>query len=185
MKSQFTDPQDFKNFLFGLFKESTHQRGHWLNHGVLATAQITGAPSARTVVIRDFSETLDLEIHSDSRSNKVMDIQINPRAEILFYDPVTQVQLKCYGKMTVISSGPKADAAWKKIPTASRKQYTTLLAPGTVIDHSKELTYKPKRHFCILQLQTEGVEFLKLGDPHQRMRLIKKEGILSLENLVP
>lgn len=114
-----------------------------------------------------------------------MDIQINPRAEILFYDPITQVQLKCYGKMTAISSGPVADAAWEKIPTASRKQYTTLLAPGTVIDHSKELTYKPKRHFCILQLQTEGVEFLKLGDPHQRMRLLKKEGIFSLENLVP
>ena len=185
MKSRFTDPQSFKNHLFEQFKERKNTIDHWLKQGVLATAGVTGVPSVRTVVIRHITEDITLEIHSDSRSNKVLDVQMNPNAEILFYNSDTQVQLKCSGKMTAVFSGPSADAAWENIPEPSRKQYTTLLAPGTVIDQSKQLKYKPLRHFCVLQLHTESIEYLQLGDPHMRMRLSKKEGKEILENLVP
>ena len=64
---------------------------------MFATTSETGVPSARMVVVRGVNEKLAIEIHTDSRSNKVLDLQKNPQAEILFYDPLTEIQLKCFG----------------------------------------------------------------------------------------
>ena len=151
----------------------------------MTTTSVTAIPSARMVIIRGVNEKIHLEIHTDARSNKVLDLQINPQAEILFYDPLTEIQLKCFGGVKMIHSGPLADAAWEKIPESSKKQYTTLLAPGTVIENTAVVAYKSDKHFCIITLETESIEYLKLGDPHQRVRWSLKDGEGILENLVP
>lgn len=185
LKNSFDSPAAFVAFIYATFELRKQDKNHWLQKGVLGTAQVTGAPSVRMVVIRGVNKQLHLEIHTDARSNKVMDLKMNPHAEILFYDPLTEIQLKCFGKVKMRTQGPLVDAAWEKIPEHSKKQYTTLLAPGTVIDQSKELRYKPHRHFCIITLETQGIEYLKLGDPHQRVRWFIKDGEGVLENLVP
>ena len=185
MKSNFENPEAFVAFINSKFKERAQHKFHWLKQGVLCTAQLTGMPSARMVVIREVSDSLVLEIHTDSRSNKVLDLQINPKTEILFYDPITQTQLKCYGKALVITAGEAVEKAWSKVPELSRKQYTTLLAPGTIIEKSEDLSYRPLRHFCIIKIDVIGIEYLQLGDPHKRIRWVNKEGSCVLENLVP
>jgi pyridoxamine 5'-phosphate oxidase len=115
----------------------------------------------------------------------VLDLQKNPQAEILFYDPLTEIQLKCFGGAKIIHTGPSADAAWEKVPESSKKQYTSLLAPGTVIENTAAVEYRSISHFCIITLETEGIEYLKLGNPHQRIRWSLKNGVGILENLVP
>ncbi len=185
MKNSFSHPDHFIAFIHSIFALRNSDKNHWLKKGVLATTSVTAIPSARMVVIRGVNEKIHLEIHTDARSNKVLDLQINPQAEILFYDPLTEIQLKCFGRVKMIHSGPLAGAAWEKIPESSKKQYTTLLAPGTVIDHSKALAYKAHRHFCIITLETQCIEYLKLGDPHQRVRWSLKDGEGVLEHLVP
>lgn len=185
MKNSFSHPDHFIAFIHSIFALRNSDKNHWLKKGVLTTTSKTGIPSARMVVVRGINEKIALEIHTDSRSNKVLDLQVNPNAEILFYDPLTEIQLKCFGAVKIIRSGPLADAAWEKIPESSKKQYTTLLAPGTVIENTAVVEYKSQRHFCIITLETKVLEYLKLGDPHQRVRWSLKNGQGILESLVP
>ncbi len=185
MKNSFSHPDHFIAFVHSIFELRNSDKNHWLKKGVFATTSVTGIPSARMVVVRGVNKKLAIEIHTDSRSNKVLDLQMNERAEILFYDPLTEIQLKCFGEAKMIHSGPLADAAWEKIPESSKKQYTTLLAPGTVIENTAVVEYKSHRHFCIITLETQGIEYLKLGDPHQRIKWSLKDGEGILENLVP
>lgn len=185
MKNSFSHPDDFIAFIHSIFALRNSNKNHWLKKGVLTTTSTIGIPSARMVVIRGVNEKIHLEIHTDARSNKVLDLQANPNAEILFYDPLTEIQLKCFGVVKIFRSGPLADAAWEKVPEFSKKQYTTLLAPGTVIENTAVVEYKSQRHFCIITLETQGIEYLKLGDPHQRIRWSLKDDEGILENLVP
>ena len=185
MKNSFSHPDHFIAFIHSIFELRNSQKNHWLKTGVFATTSEKGVPSARMVVVRGVNEKLAIEIHTDSRSNKVLDLQKNPQAEILFYDPLTEIQLKCFGEAKIIHTGPLADAAWEKVPESSKKQYTSLLAPGTVIENTAAVEYRSISHFCIITLETQGIEYLKLGNPHQRIRWSLKNGVGILENLVP
>ena len=121
MKNSFSHPDHFIAFIHSIFELRNSQKNHWLKTGVFATTSEKGVPSARMVVVRGVNEKLAIEIHTDSRSNKVLDLQKNPQAEILFYDPLTEIQLKCFGVAKIIHTGPLADAAWEKVPESSKK----------------------------------------------------------------
>lgn len=185
MENPFKNAPSFIKFILETFKETGKNKQHWLKKGVLATTQASGAPCLRTVVIRAVNELLNLEIHTDSRSKKVVDILSKPLAEILFYDPISEIQLKFSGPVKLLQTGLEVNEAWKKIPEESKKQYSTLLAPGTVISANESISYSEKSHFCIFSIQTNCVEYLKLGNPPQRFRMLQKNGTFILESLVP
>jgi len=185
LKNPFKNALSFTQFILEAFKETDKNKQHWLKKGVLATTQASGAASVRTVVIRSVNELLYLEIHTDSRSKKVLDVLSKPVAEVLFYDPISEIQLKFSGSVKLLLSGLEVNEAWKKIPEESKKQYTTILAPGTVIGASESVSFSEKSHFCIFSIQTDYVEYLKLGKSPQRFRMQQKNGEFTLESLVP
>ncbi|MFT6722841.1 MAG: pyridoxine/pyridoxamine 5'-phosphate oxidase, partial [Flavobacteriaceae bacterium] len=116
MENPFKNAPSFIKFILETFKETGKNKQHWLKKGVLATTQASGAPCLRTVVIRAVNELLYLEIHTDSRSKKVVDILSNSLAEILFYDPISEIQLKFSGPVKLLQTGLEVNEAWKKIP---------------------------------------------------------------------
>jgi len=64
----------------------------------LATADETGRPSARTVLLRGHDER-GLVVYSNYDSHKGRDLKLNPQAELLFYWPQLERQVRVYGRV--------------------------------------------------------------------------------------
>ncbi|MFO1458997.1 MAG: pyridoxamine 5'-phosphate oxidase family protein [Verrucomicrobiota bacterium] len=98
---------------------------------VLATARSEG-PSARTIVLRAFTRPgFELIAFSDARASKVLEIERNPNAVWLFYDPVARVQLRVSTRMRLHRRDTVAQTYWHRLPEDQRSRYRTLAAPGT------------------------------------------------------
>ena len=64
----------------------------------LATADEAGRPSARTVLLRGHDER-GLVVYSNYDSHKGRDLKLNPQAELLFYWPQLERQVRVYGRV--------------------------------------------------------------------------------------
>ncbi len=69
----------------------------------LATADLSGRPSVRTVLLRGVSEQ-GLDIYTNYQSHKGRDLAHNPQAELLFYWPYLERQVRVYGPVSPISA---------------------------------------------------------------------------------
>ncbi len=85
--------------------------------GVLATSGVQG-PSLRTVVLRAvYPEQRVLLCHTDSRSEKLMEIRNDERVAWLFYDPDKKLQVRLRGKAAVRADDSLAS------PSGSARDY--------------------------------------------------------------
>ncbi|WP_407568839.1 pyridoxamine 5'-phosphate oxidase [Deinococcus altitudinis] len=102
----------------------------------LATADDAGRPSARTVLLRG-SDEHGLVVYSNYDSHKGRDLKLNPQAELLFYWPQLERQVRVYGRVERISEEESTEyfhkrprdsqlAAWasdpQSAPIASRAE---------------------------------------------------------------
>lgn len=85
---------------------------------VLATADVRGRPSARVVLLKDWSGAgFDFATHYASR--KAREISANPRASLLFYWPDQQRQVRAEGRVLPLSSR-ESDAIWAARPRGAQ-----------------------------------------------------------------
>jgi pyridoxamine 5'-phosphate oxidase len=68
----------------------------------LATTDLAGRPSARTVLLRG-SDERGLVVYSNYHSHKGRDLGENPQAELLFYWPGLERQVRVYGRVEQVS----------------------------------------------------------------------------------
>jgi pyridoxamine 5'-phosphate oxidase len=73
-----------------------------VNAMALATASATGAPSVRTVLLKDFSER-GFVFFTNYESAKGHDLDVNPRAELLFFWKELERQIRIGGTVTKVS----------------------------------------------------------------------------------
>ena len=67
---------------------------HSFRYFTLTTLSLDGGPHSRTVVLRGFDpEKLTFSIYTDSRSEKMKELNKDSRAEFLFYDSNQLLQL--------------------------------------------------------------------------------------------
>jgi pyridoxine/pyridoxamine 5'-phosphate oxidase len=134
-----------------------------------------GAPTQRTVVLRDATDEFDLIIYSDNRSDKVQQFEKNSKASLLFYHPKKLLQVKVEGQMELVRSGKAYEDFWSRVQGKSQKDFITKQAPGTPIDNPDLVDYKEdEHHFCVLKLIPETLEYLQLSRPnHIRARFDK------------
>ncbi len=89
-------------------------------------------PQARTVILREFSETdRTLICHCDARTPKVSQIRNNPHVSWLFYDPQTWVQLRLLGTASIHTDDKVAEAQWEKVSITHRMNYCAEIPPGS------------------------------------------------------
>ncbi|MBY5446482.1 pyridoxamine 5'-phosphate oxidase [Rhizobium leguminosarum] len=91
----------------------------------LCSVDAGGRPQARMVVLRrvDAARRI-LEIHTDVRSPKWLEISANPRVTILGFGPQPKVQLRLQGSAEL--NGPpseRAAEAWSLLPLSTRCTY--------------------------------------------------------------
>jgi len=84
----------------------------------LATADAVGRPSARTVLLRGADED-GLVVYSNYQSHKGRDLHANPQAELLFYWPQLERQVRVYGRVERLSDD-ESTAYFHKRPRESQ-----------------------------------------------------------------
>jgi len=162
------------------------KKRHPFRYFVLSTNE-NGMPTQRTVVLRKTLEDQSLVIYTDKRTPKVKNLQKNSDFSALFYDTKKLLQIRIEGKAELITDIAEVAKYWHTVQAASRKDYTTKLAPGTPIENPEEVAYtSAENHFCPLKLVPHTLEYLRLQRPnHLRVLFSKIENDWSGEFLVP
>ncbi|MEM9538941.1 MAG: Npun_F5749 family FMN-dependent PPOX-type flavoprotein [Cyanobacteria bacterium P01_E01_bin.42] len=151
----------------------------------LATVTPAGYPANRTIVFRGFCQDSDrLKMITDSRSEKIEEIQHCHWGEICWYFSETREQFRLFGKLLVVNENEQnallkqeRKATWQSLSEKARIQFTwpppkaqrqqdskVLFSPS-----DREILSEPLVNFNLLLLAPERVDHLKLrGNPQNR-----------------
>jgi len=162
------------------------KRRHPFRYFWLATLS-NGSVRQRTVVLRKLVDDFSLLVYTDARSQKVKDIQQDPRVSAIFYHPKKLLQLQFQATTELITEPNELKGYWGNIPEASRRDYTTSASPGTPISNLDAVSYNEDQpNFCIIKLVPHTIEYLELRRPnHLRILFQKKENDWKGQFLVP
>ena len=123
-------------------------------------------PEVRTVVLRDVIRlTRQLICHTDWRSTKRAQLESNPRASWLFYDPGLKIQLRLRGCMRQQRDTAILRQRWEQSTSNSRKCYASPFAPGTPINEPMASPCDIEggwRNFCVLVCVIDDMDWLYL-----------------------
>ena len=162
------------------------KKRHPFRYFVLATTE-NGRPTQRTVVLRKTLKDQSLVIYTDKRTQKIKQLQKSSHFSALFYDTKKLLQIRIEGKAELITDTTQIETYWHTVQAASRKDYTTSLAPGTPIEKLDEIEYTTtENNFCPVKLVPHTIEYLRLQRPnHVRVLFSKIKDTWSGEFLVP
>ncbi|MEN9386123.1 MAG: hypothetical protein RLZZ185_864 [Bacteroidota bacterium] len=146
--------------------------------------------SLRTVVLRKaIAETHELRFHTDIRSPKWEELDLNPSISALFYDASARIQLRIKGKAKLHVNNELTREAWEKTTLSSRRCYLTEFSPSS-------LTYQPTsglseaveqenlsleesesgyQNFGIVAIQVQSIDWLWLNHAGHRRALFDYE----------
>ncbi|MDJ0734255.1 MAG: pyridoxamine 5'-phosphate oxidase family protein [Nostocaceae cyanobacterium] len=148
----------------------------------LATVQINGRPTNRTVVFRGFlGQTNKLKIITDRRSDKFEQIRQQPWGEICWYFTKTREQFRLSGKIILVDSNNSdqelqtaRQLVWQEISDNARIQFAWA-HPGEkranpeAFSPSLPDAIVPLDNFCLLLFEPVKVDHLELrGEPQNR-----------------
>ncbi|MBD2104732.1 Npun_F5749 family FMN-dependent PPOX-type flavoprotein [Leptolyngbya sp. FACHB-261] len=164
----------------------------------LATVSADGRPANRTVVFRDFLEgTNRLKIVTDVRSEKVVQLSLQPWAEACWYFPNTREQFRLQGQLLLIDAkAPEPQQswryqAWQVLSEAARAQFSWPTPaqprqPETLFTSAAPDAVEPLTNFCLLLLEPVSVDHLELrGSPQDRTVYQLCEGDWTVQSLNP
>lgn len=143
------------------------KKNHPFRYFTLSTVSPNNRPEARVVVLRHFDPlNYCFTIYTDIRTPKLKSLIHNPLAELLFYDPKRNLQIRVIVRCI---HQEKDDKMFAQQHEKAQKDYTTNLAPGTPIKSMDAVEYSATHHFCKLIFKAEKIDFLRLKRPnHQR-----------------
>lgn len=173
----------------------------------LATVQLDGKPANRTVVFRGFLDNSNqLKFITDSRSEKVPQIQANPWGQVCWYFPKTREQFRLLGPLTLVTDAVMEEnlakarhRQWTELSDAARLQFAwppsrqerlmqsdagekpedpfSPLSPDPIV---------PLPNFCLLLLNPTQVDHLELkGDPQNRRLYLQSESEWQVQEVNP
>jgi 3-hydroxyisobutyrate dehydrogenase len=160
---------------------------------VLATVSAQ-QPRQRTVVLRGVDAAVgSLWLHSDLRSAKFRQLDLQPAVSLLFYDPAAETQLQVRGRAVVHTAGAVWQQLWDSSPESSLRMYLAPQPPGTRCSGpSPNLPEQfvgqlPGRsdlaaglnNFAVVEIQAEELEWLQLSRAgHRRAEFVVCAGTL-------
>lgn len=148
----------------------------------LATVTKAGKPANRTVVFRGFfADTNQLQIVTDTRSEKIAHITVQPEAEACWYFPKTREQFRIAGNVIIIERNCQEQIylaarqqVWQNLSDAARLQFVWP-EPGKIRSQinfdslEPPSAQDPAPNFALLLLAPYRVDHLELrGEPQNR-----------------
>tara|TARA_B100000767_G_scaffold227023_1_gene216840 strand:- start:352 stop:888 length:537 start_codon:yes stop_codon:yes gene_type:complete len=177
--------------LEGLFQECNNQwaqvkdsKKHAFRFFTLATIASDGRPHVRTVVLRNFNpKDISFTIYTDSRSQKLQELEQDKRAQLLFYDPKRMLQIVV---SVVLLENINENKIYDDIPEHSKKDYSSIIIPGSKINSPDKLQFNfSKGFFSKLIFKAETIEYLRLKRPNHLRAFFKIEDNWKGTFLVP
>lgn len=165
---------------FALLTRGAADRRSPCHTPVLATIGLDGRPRARIVVLRGFSpDSLEARVHTDARSDKIAEIERDPRVALGFYDPLAGMQIRLEGLARLHRGDSLAKAAWNNSQAMSRRCYAVEPGPGTrlraagdfVLPADDEAAGAGEANFTALVVGVERLEWLHLAASGHRRAL--------------
>ena len=164
----------------------------------IATADSTGRPANRVVLLKDVDER-GFVFFTNYQSQKGKHLAANPRAELLFYWPELSRQVRIYGTVEKVSP-EESDAYWRTRPRES--QLSAWASPQSEVVSGREVL---EARFKALEAQYAGKEIPRppywggyrvvpdelefwQGRPnrlHDRIRYRKEGEVWKIERLAP
>tara|TARA_Y100000996_G_C22350071_1_gene572410 strand:- start:82 stop:711 length:630 start_codon:yes stop_codon:yes gene_type:complete len=141
-------------------------------------------PKIRTVVLRALNENKNtLSFHTDLRSDKVKEIQLNRNVSALFYDKKRRIQIRIQGDAQLDKNSNKLKKIWSSMRPESKLCYMGPFAPGEKLDqfqpnlpnhNAQNITTKNNKkgyeNFCRVTIYLESLDWLQLEHSgHQRI----------------
>ena len=162
------------------------KKRHPFRYFTLATIE-NNEPRQRTVVLRKTLTDLSFVFYTDKRTQKIEDLQQNSSCSALFYNPKKLLQLRISGTAEIITDKEQIATYWHTIQEASKKDYTTKIAPGTLINDPDGIAYSSEEnYFCPVKIIPTSIEYLLLKRPnHIRVLFSKIDKDWSGEFLMP
>lgn len=162
------------------------KKKHPFRYFTLATIE-NNKPQQRTVVLRKTLTDLSLIFYTDKRTPKIAHLQQNASCSALFYHPKKLLQIRVNGTAALITNKEEIAKYWHTVQKASKKDYTTKVAPGTPIKNPDETAYTlEENYFCPVKIIPTSIEYLQLKRPnHLRILFSKTAKDWSGEFLVP
>jgi pyridoxamine 5'-phosphate oxidase len=170
----------------GWWQRGLHEPRHPFRLVTVATLSEAG-PAARTVVLRAVeAERRTVWFHTDRRSPKFAELQVDPRLCLLWYDPEVRVQVRVAARAVLHLGDEVAQVAWRNLAETSRRDYAALTGPGGVLDADDGSNpADAESNFVAVACQFSELDVLELlPDGHRRARL-HWSGTWSLTRLAP
>jgi hypothetical protein len=177
VKVRLETPQEIRHQIWKELGRATHDRHHAWRTPVLATVSSEGDANARTVVLRSVDSQLNqLQIYTDSRSFKAVELTANPSALFVFWSPRLSWQLRVRTTVTLVKSGDQVEQLWSQVQhTGSAADYLSPSAPGSLIPSDVESSFSCQHqtiNFAVLNAQVDEMDWLELArSGHRRARL--------------
>lgn len=167
MSDPWADLPDLDQHLWGRLAEGAARADDPFRFVVFATSGADG-PEARTVGLRRAERaSREVEVHSDLRTAKVAALRADPRAQLLFWDVATQLQLRLSVDVRLVAADP---VRWARVPSAARDNYGTDPAPGLPLATPDALARTPDiDQFIALVGRVRSIDAVSLAhEPHRR-----------------
>ena len=162
----------------------------------------TNGPNLRTVVLRQVdTQERSLIFHSDSRAQKIKEIQNNSRVTWHFWTPDSNEQLRLMGKAFIHFDDELANEVWQSSHPKSLKIYVKLIAPDTEVDEPQSGLPKEvesaklsnhdeveagRKYFAVVRTRIDEIYFLHLHEEgHYRAHFKWAENGVSSSWIIP
>lgn len=144
---------------------------------VMATTTPEGAPTARTVVLRDVDAAAGrVEIHTDRRSAKARHLAADPRCELVFWDPGLHWQVRLGGTVEMAVEGAAVETVWNRLHVTRRAAYAGGRAPGSPLYSQLDTAHDPRAAFMVLTMTVRHVDWVSLEGPQNRRMIYLRDG---------
>ena len=188
------DALSFWDFCITQFSEAIDSAKHPFHIANVSTVTNNGSPQTRSVVLRQFNETLrEFTFHTDLRSPKIKDLQHCKNLCLHWYDSSARVQIRLNALATTHNQNERARQAWHDSRDSSRACYGTPNPPGAHMDQFPPAPLIPKAddpkgfsQFVVVACHFEELEILTLhATGHQRVSLSVKHDPVSWSIIAP
>lgn len=191
--------ESWDKLVFATNKESASHAESGFRTLTIATNTPEGA-DARTVVLRQVDSVRRyIWFHTDARADKVIQLEAFPRATLLFWDEISQTQLRLVTETRLHTDDYIADEHWKNLWVGSRKMYLSELAPGSEqpdpypgfpVHLGEDLPTEAeseagRKNFAAIECRVLSMEYLHLGRRGQTRALFQYEPERKLTWLAP
>jgi pyridoxamine 5'-phosphate oxidase len=189
---ELQDTHLFEKAIWRLLARGAVDAKHAYRLCSIATVNEEGKPDTRMVVLREcYIPKKSLSFHTDIRSGKVSQFNLQPDVCMLFWDPKQSMQLRVYGKAVIHHLDEMTKQQISSLPAQQIALYGYSAKPGSMMEQEKESNFDETlivQNFAWVRVSVHTLDALHLGrnGVHTRIQFsYDGEGLPTAKYLQP